>query len=108
MYQLPSFHFLRTKNRNGKTVPFSTKKKIVRDADSVIVDVITDVGTVRQPFNKSDTTTGTWSLSGNIVTLTFGGSSVKFAGAAGGRILVATSFNNIDGSNVLLILVRSN
>lgn len=100
--------FTQTTTENGHDLTWSTKTKIVRDAGSVIVDVITDVGTVRQPFNKSDTTTGTWSLSGNIVTLTFGGSSVKFAGAAGGRILVATSFNNIDGSNVLLILVRSN
>ena len=69
----------------------------------------TTLSTSRSSFTRFDNTfDGTWSLTGSTLTLYFGNTPVQFSYAAGGGILVATSFNNADGSNILLILVRQN
>jgi hypothetical protein len=65
------------------------------------------VGGARTLHTTNDNLGGTWSLSGNTVALT-GDIPAQFATAAGGRVLVTSSFNNTDGSNVLLVFVRSN
>ena len=58
------------------------------------------------PFNTPpDTGSVTWSYSGGRVTVpTYG---ISFAVADGGRLLIATSVNPADGTNVLLLLTRT-
>ena len=59
----------------------------------------------RIPRSSTDPSgTLTWSLSGGKVNL-FGD---KFSIADGGRLLIRTSANTVDGTNVLLLLVRIN
>lgn len=63
-------------------------------------------GDTLTPFSGSSDAAGaiTWTYSGGKVTI-FGGT---FSVADGGRLLIRTSANPADGTNVLLMLVRTN
>jgi hypothetical protein len=49
-----------------------------------------------------------WSFSNGTVTVTFTQGSNTFSVVAGGRLLIATSTNPADGTNVILLLTRIN
>lgn len=59
----------------------------------------------RQPVQSSDPPfTSTWTYAGGIVTLQ--GLPLTLSAAVGGRVLIGTTANHSDGTNVLLILTR--
>jgi hypothetical protein len=52
------------------------------------------------------TSTATWTYADGTLTLTLAGGAVPLAVPAGGRIMIGSSANPSDGTNVLLILTR--